>query len=369
MVKNYVYAGYPQVSNANLLESDLTDAAKLGWLRQALQGRLGKEVKFDVIIGNPPYQESDGGDNVNKERSRGGAIPLYNLFVEQSKGFKPKYLSFIIPARWYSGGRGLDNFRADMLKDNRISYLADFPTASELFPNVEIKGGVCYFLWGSDYRGDCKVKNVNAGRESVMTRPLLEKDNDVFIRYNDAITILRKVGLSENSFSSMVSAQKPFGLRTYVKGHTRQTKTDIILYENGGVSFINPDLITINTNWINKHKVLITMAYGAGDDYPHQIINVPIYAEPNSACTETYVVIGPFEDKNSALNVISYMKTRFFRFLVMLRKHTQHAARSVYTFVPLLDFSRSWNDEELYRKYDLTNEEIEFIESMIRPMQ
>jgi len=369
MVKNYVYAGYPEIDNSNLLELDLTEAAKADRLEETLQERLGKEMKFDVVIGNPPYQQSDGGDETNTERSRGGATPLYNLFVEQAKKLTPQYISLIIPARWYSGGRGLDRFRNDMLMDNRISHLTDIPTASDLFPNVEIKGGVCYFLWSSGYQGDCMVSNISAGRESIMTRPLVENDSDVFIRYNDAISILRKVELGGDSFSSIVSSQKPFGLRTYVKGHNVKQTNDIVLYENGGISFIDKNLVSINIDWIPKHKVLVTMAYGAGDDYPHQIINLPIYAEPNSCCTETYVVVGPFDSQEIAINVMSYMKTRFFRFLVMLRKHTQHAARSVYSFVPMQDFSKSWSDEELFKKYKLTEGEISFIESMIRPME
>ena len=378
MVKNYVYAGFPGIDDSNLLELDLTEAAKEGQVKQVLVERFGEEMKFDVIIGNPPYQESDGGDEGDNNRSRGGAVPLYNLFVDQSKKINPKYISLIIPSRWYSGGRGLDSFRFEMLSDQRISHLTDYPTASDLFPNVEIKGGVCYFLWNSDYYGDCEVRNVKGDNESVMSRPLLEKDSDVFIRFNQAINIYRKIKVEGPSFSSLISAQKPFGLRTYVKGHQSREKNDITLYENGGVSFIGRDKVTVNEDWIAKHKVLITMAYGAGDEYPHQIINIPIYSEPGSCCTETYVVVGPFDSKEIAFHVINYMKSRLFRFLVMLRKHTQHAARSVYSFVPLQDFTSEsdidWSksprktDVQLYRKYKLTGEEIAFIESMIRPM-
>jgi superfamily II DNA or RNA helicase len=383
MVKNYVYAGFPEIDDSNLLELDLTEAAKDGRVKQVLAERFGEEMKFDVIIGNPPYQESDGGDEGDTNRTRGGAIPLYNLFVDQSKRLNPKYISLIIPSRWYSGGRGLDDFRSEMLSDNRISHLSDYPTASDLFPNVEIKGGVCYFLWNSDYQGDCEVRNGKGNNESIMSRPLLERDSDVFIRFNEAIDIYRKVYRKVESegpsFSRLISAQKPFGLRTYVKGHQLREENDIILYENGGVSFIGKEKITVNEDWISKHKVLITMAYGAGDEFPHQIINVPIYSEPNSCCTETYVVVGPFESQEIALNVINYMKTRLFRFLVMLRKHTQHAARSVYTFVPMQDFSTksdiNWSraiseiDQQLYNKYEINDEEVAFIESMIRAME
>ena len=368
MVKNFLYGGYPDLKTDNLLELDLVEAAKTGKVAKVLEESMGRKMKFDVIIGNPPYQESDGGDENNRDRNRGGAMPLYNLFVEQAKELKPHFISLIIPARWYSGGRGLDSFRKEILGDRRISNLIDYPTASDLFPNVEIKGGVCYFLWDSDYKGDCVVVNNGGGKATTMKRPLLEDGSDVFIRYNQAITIFRKVRKDSLPFSVLVSAQKPFGLRTYVKGHSVKQDNDIILFENGGVSYINRDEITTNIDWIPCHKVLISMAYGAGDDFPHQIINVPIYAQPESCCTETYVVIGPFESHEAAMNVISYVKTKLFRFLVMLRKHTQHAAKGVYSFVPLQNFSKPWTDEELYKKYKLNDEEIAFIESMIRPM-
>ena len=369
MVKNYVYAGFSEVDNGNLLELDMTEAAKEGRVKQVLAERFGKEMKFDVIIGNPPYQLSDGGDETNTERSRGGAIPLYNSFVAESKAMNPKYISLIIPSRWYSGGRGLDSFRSEMLTDERIAYLSDFPTATDIFPNVEIKGGVCYFLWDKDHKGDCTVTNIRGKKKSMMVRPLLEKNSDVFIRFNEAISIYRKVDIGNAPFSSLISSQKPFGLRTFVKGNQIKQGNDIVLFENGGVSFIDKRFVTQNQNWISKFKVLITRAYGAGDEFPHQIINQPIIAEPGSCCTETYVVVGPFDDFTTSVNVVSYMKTRFFRFLVMLRKHTQQAASVVYNFVPLQDFSKPWSDEELYKKYELNDEEIAFIESMIRPME
>ena len=327
-----------------------------------------KDMKFDVIIGNPPYQLSDGGDT--EERQRGGAIPLYHKFIQQAKKLQPRYLTMIVPSRWFSGGRGLDDFRDEMLHDTHLRVIVDFPLSSECFPGVEIKGGVCFFLWDRDNEGLCRVSTVRGNTTSTSTRALLEKGSDIFIRYNEAISILHKVQeFSEQSFAPLVSSQKPFGFRTFVTGKQRNFEGAVKLYANKSIGYVRRDEITQNVSWIDKYKVLITMAYGAGEDFPHQIINTPFIAEPNTCCTETYVVIGPFQGKKETNNVISYMRTRFFRFLVLLKKNTQHAAAKVYQFVPLQDFSHPWTDEMLYAKYGLDENEIAFIESMIRPME
>lgn len=326
-------------------------------------------MKFDVIIGNPPYHLSDGGDK-NSEKTRGGAIPIYHKFVEQAKKLNPRYLVMIIPSRWFAGGRGLDEFRDEMLNDNRISNIVDFPISSECFPGVEIKGGVCYFLWNKEHNNECEVKTIRGNKISIVKRPLLEENTDVFIRYNESIPILRKVtAQKQNSFSTLVSTQKPFGFRTFFRGNPNPFKNSIKLYGNKNVSYISLEDISQNQSWISEHKIYITMAYGAGEDFPHQIINKPFYGEPNSCCTETYLVIGPFDTKKRALNVLSYIQTRFFRFLILLRKNTQHAAKGVYQFVPIQNFNEEWTDEKLYKKYNLTQDEIAFIESMIRPME
>jgi site-specific DNA-methyltransferase (adenine-specific) len=327
-------------------------------------------MKFDVIIGNPPYQLSDGGDQSEEARSRGGATPLYNLFVHQAKKLNPRFLSMIIPSRWFAGGRGLDVFRDEMLMDKRIRKLIDYPVSSECFPGVEIKGGVCYFLWERDNPGLCEITTLRSNTKSTMVRPLIETGSNIFVRYNEAISILRKVlAKKEEAFSQYVSPQKPFGLRTFFKGDTKPFKDCITLYGNNAVECVRESAITQNADWIKKHKVYITMAYGAGEDFPHQILNKPFYGAPNTCCTETYLVIGPFPSKKVTDSVISYIRTRFFRFLVLLRKNTQHAAKGVYSFVPIQNFDGLWTDEKLYKKYRLTSEEIAFIESMVRPME
>ncbi|MBS3949162.1 MAG: Eco57I restriction-modification methylase domain-containing protein [Peptococcaceae bacterium] len=321
------------------------------------------EMKFDVIIGNPPYQLSDGGFG----RS---ASPIYQLFVKQAIKLNPRYLSMIIPARWYSGGKGLDNFRKDMLQDDSIRVLHDFPDANDVFSGVQIKGGVCFFLRDRGTPGMCKVVSHKGTHVSVMTRPLLDFGADTFIRYNEAISIVEKVrAFSEGSLREWVSTSKPFGFRTNYTAKSTRFKDAVKLYQNGGVGYVRRDDITQNIDVLDKFKVFIPPLGSGSDSFPHPILGKPFLGEPGSACTETYLYIGSFEDAEPAHNLISYIHTRFFRFLVLLNKPAQHATKKVYHFVPVQDFSESWNDEKLYAKYGLTNDEIAFIESMIRPME
>jgi len=320
-------------------------------------------MKFDVIVGNPPYQLSDGGFGTS-------ATAIYHKFVEQAKKLNPKYLSMIIPARWYSGGEGMDNFRDEMLKDNRIRQIVDYPEAIDCFPGVQIKGGVCYFLWDRENRGLCKVFTSRKGEiVSEMTRPLLEEDCETFIRYNEAISILKKVQkLKEISLKEKISVRKPFGLETTYKGEPKTFDNAITLYQNGGVGFIKQAEIKTNYEIIKFYKTLIPPLGSGSDTLPHTILGKPFVVEPNSACTETYLVASVFKNRKEAENLAQYLTTKFLRFLVLLNKPTQHATSKVYAFVPIQDFSESWTDEKLYKKYNLTEEEISFIESMIRPM-
>jgi site-specific DNA-methyltransferase (adenine-specific) len=320
-------------------------------------------MKFDVIVGNPPYQLSDGGYG----RS---ASPIYQKFVEQAKKMNPRYLIMVIPARWFSGGKGLDKFREDMLNDKRIREMHDYPDATDVFPAVQIKGGICYFLWDRDNKGLCKVSSYkNGALLSSMKRPLLDFGADTFIRYNEAISIVEKVKeLNEKSIKDIVSNSKPFGFRTNFSGKEKPFPNSVILYQNGGIGYIRKNEIGQNIDAIDKYKVFIPPLGSGSDSFPHPILGQPFIGEPNTACTETYIFIGKFKTKKEAKYLVSYISTRFFRFLVLLNKPAQHATKKVYHFVPMQDFSESWTDEKLYKKYCLTREEISFIESMIRPM-
>ena len=332
-------------------------------------------MKFDVIVGNPPYQLSDGGFGAS-------AKPIYHKFVEQAIKLNPRYISMIIPARWFAGGRvgELTEFREKMLQDKRIRVIHDFQDARDCFPGVEIKGGVNYFLWDRDNEGLCKVCTHSGDSiTSEATRLLLEKGATTFIRYNDAIPILKKVqAIKEKSFSELVSANDPFGFDVRVEGSMKRVKPKfnhtpfegaIKFYYNGwrkeGIGYIDKKYVKKNLEWVNQHKLFVAKAVGTGDGKTDAIKS---FKPENPSCTsETYLVIGPFNSKKTISNVLSYIQTKFFHFMVSLKKITQEARRGVYEFVPMQDFSESWTDEKLYAKYGLTKEEIAFIERMIRP--
>lgn len=319
------------------------------------------DMKFDVVVGNPPYQLSDAGDST-------GASPIYQLFVEQAKKLNPRFLSMIIPARWFAGGKGLDEFRSQMLKDKRVSHLVDYPIASEVFPGVKVIGGICYFLWEREYKGKCLVTTRMNGAEDTMLREL--DQFDTFVRFNKAIPILEKVLAKEYPpLSGQVSRQKPFGLRTFARP---TGKGDVMLYANNSVGTVARRTIPAGAEMIDTWKVLTSMGYGEGGearDYPRMIMGKPIVAAPPSACTETYLVVGAYEKRNEAENLAKYLRTRFLRFLVGLRKNTQHITQDRFAFVPSLPMTKEWTDEKLYAHFDITENEIAFIESIVRPME
>lgn len=300
------------------------------------------------------------------------ATPIYQRFVEQAIKLGPRYLSMIIPARWYSGGKGLDEFRDTILHDDRLRHIVDIPEAIDCFPGVQIKGGVCYFLWDRDNAGNVKVMTSRKGEiVSEMERPLLEEGCATFIRYNEAISILRKVqSFGESSFGENVSARKPFGLDSDFSEFKKQKsdKFNIKLYRYGEDGYVSKEQVLRNHETIKKIKVIISKAGSGSDTFPHQILGVPIIAEPNSICTETYLILGVFDSYEQATNLVSYVSTRFFRFMVSLIKNTQNAPRGVYAFVPTQDYTKKWTDKNLYKKYSITDHEIKFIESLIRPM-
>ena len=338
---------------------------------------FGDEMQFDVIIGNPPYQLSDGGYGTS-------AAPIYQMFVDQAKQLEPRYLSMIIPARWFAGGKGLDEFRESMLSDNRLRSIDDYLSASDVFPGVGLKGGVCYFLWNRDHRGQCRVStHFKDWPVSTATRQLMESGADVFIRFNDGLSILKKVLERESPgsaslelpaakrFDALVSSLRPFGFRTFFRGRPSKKKDDVTIYQNGGSAFVGRAEVESSTELIDAWKIYIGRAApgtGNRDTYPHRILSTPFIGEPGSVCSETYLCIGPFESKMQAEHALSYLTCRLTRLLILLHKPSQDTTRKVYTFVPKQDWSRPWSDADLYAKYEITPAEIDFIEKVVRPM-
>lgn len=332
------------------------------------------DMKFDVIIGNPPYQLSDGG-------AQASASPLYHNFVEQAKKLNPHYLTMIIPARWYAGGKGLDLFRDTMLNDKCIEELHDFPITDDCFPGVNIRGGVCYFKWNRDYDNSKTLTRVvtHIGKETTETmRNLKYSDLPIFIRYGQSISILKKV-ISPNTktLSEIVSARKPFGLSTdYVKTdkfHSSRIglNNPVECYGKGKeIGYINKSDIVAHKEWIDSCKIFVARANNIGTELNDDNLNAFI-GKPNQVCTESYMVIGGGLglDETTCKNIIGYLKTKFARFFHSLAKASQDATAKTYRFVPMQDFSKPWTDEELYAKYGLTEDEIAFIESMIKPME
>ena len=334
-------------------------------------------MKFDVIVGNPPYQLNDGGGTGSS------AKPIYHNFIQQAKKLNPRYLTMIIPARWFTGGKGLDEFRSEMLNDKRLKILHDYINAGDCFPNVSIEGGICYFLWDREHDGKCEYHLHNSIGEVKTSYRTLNEADDVFVRDNEALEVLKKVkAFNEGSFSSLVSSRNPYGLGSnFINQNKKLFKTTKsendfellgILNRKRTIKIIPKTYTDIKLyDEIDKWRVFISKADGAagqiGNPIPARIIGKPIVAKPYDICTETFLRVGPFKDENETNNVISYMQTKFFRFLVGIRKN-KNMTQSTYLFAPIQDFSKSWTDEMLYEKYGLTEEEIAFIDSMISPM-
>jgi site-specific DNA-methyltransferase (adenine-specific) len=322
---------------------------------------FGDNMQFDVIIGNPPYQLSDGGYGTS-------AAPIYQMFVEKALGLDPRFAVFVTPSRWFAGGKGLDEYRKKMLSDHRMHDIVDYPKLYEAFPGVKIRGGVSYFLWDREHDGPCTIQTMWDGQ------PVGEKATryldayDVLVRRNEAVPILGKVrALAEPTLDSRVSSRKPFGLPTNFHGKPSPTalKAPVELFGSRRVSWVDRAEIPLNDSWVDEWKVLMTAVQGTSAAIETKFLSRPILAGPGTACSETYLVAGRFGTEEEARRYAGYLRTRFVRFLVSLRKSTQHATKDVYSFVPDVPLDQDWTDALLYERYGLTGDEVAFIESQV----
>lgn len=335
-----------------------------------------RNMKFDIVIGNPPYQLSDGG-------AQASSRPIYQLFVQQAMALKPRYISMIMPSRWMTGGKGLDDFRQSMISNTHLAKLNDFPDGKECFPNNEIKGGVCYFLWDREHSGPCEIIQHNGEDIITSKRYLKEGDTDVVIREQRLIPIYRKVVAYKGGFfSSIVSPRKPYGLSgdvfkdpsKYALPPMKEHPFDgcITIY---GLDehlkrvkrYVTCDYPFPKKDFLDGYKLFVARNQGSGAF--GETLSEPIFAGPGEACTETYVVFGPFKTKEEMKNCWEYVKTKFFRAVLGIRKLDQNASQGVYSYIPLLDFNKKWDDSALYEIFDLDQDSRNFIENNVKEMK
>lgn len=324
-------------------------------------------MKFDVIVGNPPYQLETAGAGRQ-------AKPIYNLFVEQAMKLRPRYLTMIIPSRWFAGGMGLDDFRDTMANDGHVRKLVDYANAKECFPQNSISGGVCYFLWDRDNEGPCEFVNISNGQENSEIRRLDEWS--VLVRYNEAVEILRKVqAVKEPSVSEIASGLMPFGLSTKERGIPKRTRQDdCVLHSSGGISYYPLSKLTKGLDNLDGYKVLMskTGAEHAGEpskDGTFRVLTSSMKViGPSEICTHSYFLVGHFDSRQEAENLLAYLQTKFARFLVLQSMTSINVSKAVFQFLPLQDFTKTWTDEDLYDKYGLSEDERSYIEQLIKPM-
>lgn len=334
-------------------------------------------MKFDYIVGNPPYQEDTNGAGRQ-------ARPIYNVFFDAAESLHPNYISFITPSRWFAGGMGLNGFRDKMMMSHHLEKIVDFTNAKDCFPNNSVSGGVSYFAWKKSYLGNCEFTNITNGKSTTLVRPLDEFP--IVVRYNEAVEIIRKLHLSEkDGLATITSGLMPFGLNTSYRGRKKKSNKDNIkLYASNGETYISKDEIQKGQEYLPNYHVLIskTSAEHAGEpgkDGKFGVIPSSVKViYPDEACTHSYFLIGNFEKKADAENLLKYMKTKFVRLLMLLSLSGFGLSKLVLNFVPLQDFTTSsdidWSqsisdiDQQLYKKYGLDDEEIAFVESHIKEM-
>lgn len=322
-------------------------------------------MKFKAIVGNPPYQVMDGG-------SKASASPIYQLFVESAKKISPAAISLIMPSKWFAGGKGLDDFRENTRIDKRMEYIYDYVNAKDLFPTASIGGGICYFLWRKNYNGKCTFTNIMAGHSSTKKRNL--DQYDVIVRYNEAVNIIdTAVTDGTKTVADIMLSRNPFGPSSNVRGELLPSEGLIRLMTSQGIYYVNPDIVKDNKEYVDAWKVTIskvTCEHAGEPDKNGQlkVLSSLKTLEPGTICTDSYLIIGKFETEKEADNLRSYLATKFARFMLLTAVSSINLSKDKFRFVPLQDFSRPWTDADLYAKYNLTEDEIAYIEQLIKPM-
>ena len=323
-------------------------------------------MKFSAIVGNPPYQIMDGG-------AKASALPIYQLFVESSEQLRPLAISMIMPSKWFAGGKGLDVFRENTRVDRHLEYMYDFVNAKDLFPTASIGGGICYFLWRANYEGKCTFTNVLAGHSSTKARYL--DQFDVVVRYNEAINII-DTALPEGTktIADIMLSRNPFGPSSNVRGDKIPSASQIALVTSQGTYYVDPAIVTVNKEYVDAWKVSISKVTCEHAGEPDKNGQLKVLSSlrtlaPNTACTDSYLIIGKFSSQKEADNLRSYLATKFARFMLLMAVSSINLSKDKFRFVPLQDFSRPWTDSDLYAKYNLTDDEIAYIEQLIKPME
>ena len=375
--KNYIFNGQASLkcdmisvlrTKPELFQKDIVKGISFWHVYNSIPQNENEDInnmKFKAIVGNPPYQIMDGG-------AKASASPIYQLFVDSSKKLSPSSISMIMPSKWFAGGKGLDEFRESMRTDKHIEYIKDFVNSKELFPTASIGGGICYFLWNNKHNGKCHFTNILAGRESTMERSLDEYE--VIVRYNEAINILNTaVPDGTPTISDIMLSRNPFGQSSNVRGKDIFYPNSIELVTSQGSYFVDKDSITENVDYVNSWKVSISKVTCEHAGEPDKNGQVKVLSSlrtfgPNVACTDSYLIIGKFETEREANNLRSYLSTKFARFLLLLSVSSINLSKDKFKFVPMQDFSKPWTDEELYLKYNLNEDEINYIDSIIKPL-
>ena len=355
-----VYCGASEITFGDSKRSELETHAY-----EFIHGMDVEEVfkmKFDVIISNPPYQMDDGGNGSS-------ATPIYQLFVERAKALKPKYISMIIPSRWFAGGKGLDQFRADMLNDNHISNLVDYVNAKDCFSSLSVGGGVCYFLWDSNYEGPCKFKSIRGQKQTTSIRKLNEFP--IFVRYNSAVAIIKKIqSFGEKPVSDFVLARNPFGLPSKFRGEKNSSRIYPVL-TSAGINYATKNEIASGLDILNEYKVIISKATSehAGEpasDGTFTVVSTLRLLKPKEICTDSYIVLYHSKNQEFANNYLEFVKTKFYRFLLLQAVTSINLSKEKFIFIPTQDFSKPITDDFLFAKYKLSQDEIDFVTSLIK---